>query len=71
MDMAGAEGETVMHQRGVNRLLGALSHVQQVREVAEMTVAAPDSIPGAVLIEDEHLAGREPTLERIRLVQSS
>ncbi|KAF3855292.1 hypothetical protein F7725_023347 [Dissostichus mawsoni] len=31
--------------------------------VAQVAVAAPDPVPGAVLIQNEHLPGAEPTLE--------
>lgn len=62
MNMGGAEGEAVMHERGIHSLLGALSHVQQIGEVAEVAVAAADAVARAVFVQHEHLAGGEPAL---------
>lgn len=65
MHMAGAEGEGVVHQGRIHSLLAAFGHVQEVREVAEVPVATPDSVPGAVLVQNKDLARGEPTLEEI------
>lgn len=65
--VAGAEGETVVHQGGVDHdaLLGA---VQQVTQVAQVPEAAAHAVPRAVLVQAEYLARAEPTLRsNIRL----
>lgn len=65
MHMAGAEGEGVVHQGWIHGLLAALGHVQEVREVAQMAVATPDSVPGTVLVQNKDLARGEPALKEI------
>lgn len=62
MNMARAECEAVMHERGVYRLLRALGHIQQVREVAEVPKTPTDAVAGAILVENKHLPRGEPTL---------
>lgn len=59
--VAGAEGETVVHQGGVDHetLLGA---VQQVAQVAQVSEAAPHAVSRAVLVQAKYLARAEPTL---------
>lgn len=50
MYMTGAESKAVVHEGRVDCLLGALSDVKQVGEVAEVAVAAADAVAGAVLV---------------------
>ena len=62
MHVGGAEGEAVVEQGGVDHcpVVGA---VQQVAEVAQVSVAPSDPVPGAVLVQHKHLARAEPALE--------
>lgn len=62
VDVAGAEREGVVHERGVHGLLAALRHVQQVGEVAQVAVAAAHAVPRTVLVQHEHLSRWEPAL---------
>jgi len=63
--VAGAKGEAVVHQGGVDHdtLLGPIQQVAQVAQVAK-TPAHP--VPSAVLVQTENLAGTEPTLKYYR-----
>lgn len=61
VDVGCAEGKAVVQEGGVDHG-SVLRPLQQVSEVAEMPVAASDSIPGAVLIKHKHLPGTEPAL---------
>lgn len=62
VDVRGAEGVAVVQQRGVDQHV-VLRVVHQVLQVAQVAVAASHAVAGAVLVQDEHLAGTEPTLE--------
>lgn len=62
VDVWGAEGVAVVQQRGVDQRV-VLRIIHQILQVAQVTVAASDAVPSAVLIQDEHLTGTEPTLE--------
>jgi len=60
--VGGAESEAVVEQSGVDH--GAVvGPVEQVAEVAQVPVTSPDPVPGAVLVQDKHLARAEPSLE--------
>ena len=62
VDVRGAEGVAVVQQRGVDQRV-VLWVIHQVLQVAQVTVAASDAVPSAVLVQDEDLTGTEPTLE--------
>lgn len=62
MDVRGAEGVAVVQQRGVDQHV-VLWIIHQILQVAQVTVAASDAVSSAVLVQDEHLTGTEPTLE--------
>ena len=59
--MAGTVGIAEVDEGGVDHLL-FLALIQEILQVAEMSVATPHSVPGAVLVQEEHLARREPAL---------
>jgi hypothetical protein len=61
MNVRSAEGEGIMNQSGINHH-PTFSAIQQISQVVQMTVASADSVPGAVLIENEDLTWREPSL---------
>lgn len=61
MDVAGTVGVAEVYEGGVYHLV-LLALVQQVLQVTEVSVAAPHAVPGAVLVQEEHLARREPAL---------
>jgi len=48
-----------------------LGVVEQVVEVAQMTVTATDSVASAVLVQNEHLTRTEPTLETTSVEQNA
>lgn len=62
MNVGGAEGVAVVQQRGVDQHV-VLWIIHQILQVAQVTVAASNAVPSAVLIQDEHLTGTEPTLK--------
>ena len=62
MDVAGTVGVAEVYEGGVYHLV-LLALVQQVLQVTEVSVAAPHAVPGAVLVQEEHLARREPALQ--------
>lgn len=62
VDVRGAEGVAVVQQRGVDQHV-VLWIIHQILQVAQVTVAASDAVSSAVLVQDEHLTGTEPTLE--------
>lgn len=62
VDVRGAEGVAVVQQRGVDQHV-VLGIIHQIRQVAQVAVAAADAVSGAVLVQDEDLTGAEPTLE--------
>jgi len=57
------KGKTIVNQRGVDHdiLLGS---IQQVAQVIQVAMAAPNSVPRAVLVNNENLAGAEPALRK-------
>lgn len=61
MDMRGTKGKAVVQQGGVNHG-SILCSLQQITKVAQMSMAASDTVASAVLIQDEHLTGTEPAL---------
>ena len=63
VDVRGAEGVAVVQQRGVDQHV-VLWIIHQILQVAQVTVAASDAVSSAVLVQDEHLTGTEPTLEK-------
>lgn len=65
MDVRGAEGVAVVQQRGVDQRV-VLWILHQDLQVVQVTVAAANAVPGAVLVQDEHLTGTEPTLRTKR-----
>jgi hypothetical protein len=56
-----AEGEAVVEQGGVDHG-PVVGPVEQVAEVAQVSVTPPDPVPGAVLVQHKHLAWAEPPL---------
>lgn len=62
MDVAGTKGKTVMYQSRVNHdvLLGT---IQQIIEVAEVSEATANTVPGTILIQHKHLTRTEPALK--------
>lgn len=62
MDMAGAEGEAVVYQSGIDHQV-LLRSVQEIVEITEVSVAAPHAVPRTVLIQHKHLPGAEPPLK--------
>lgn len=62
VDVGGAEGVAVVQQRGVDQRV-VLGIIHQIRQVAQVTVAASNAVSSAVLVQDEHLTRTEPTLE--------
>ena len=67
MDVAGTVCIAEVYECGVDYLL-FLAFIQQILQIAEVSVAAPDSVASTVLVQQEHLAGREPTLTTIVLL---
>ena len=61
MDVTGTVCIAEVDESGVDHLV-FLTFVQEVLQVAEMSVAAPHSVAGAVLVQQEHLTRGEPTL---------
>ena len=61
MDVGGTEGIAVMQEGGVDQGV-VLRVLHQVPEVAEVAVAAPHTVAGAVLIQHKHLTWTEPSL---------
>ena len=61
MDVTGTVCIAEVDESGVDHLV-FLTFVQEVLQVAEMSVAAPHSVASTVLVQQEHLARREPTL---------
>ena len=62
VDVRGAEGVAVVQQCGVDQRV-ALGIIHQVLQVAQVTAAASNAVPSAVLVQDEHLTGTEPALK--------
>lgn len=61
VNMTSTKGKTVVNESWVNHDV-FLSTVQQIVEVAEMTVAATDTVASTVLVQYKHLSWAEPTL---------
>lgn len=61
MDVGRAEGKAVVKEGGVDHG-AAFCPLEQVSEVAEMSVTPSHSISRAVLIQYKHLARTEPAL---------
>ena len=61
VDVRRAESERVVDERRVDHH-SAFGPLQEVRQIKQMTVAAAYPVPGAVLVQHEDLARREPTL---------
>ena len=61
MNVAGTVGIAEVYEGGVDDLV-FLALVQEVLQVAEVPVAAPHTVPGAVLVQQEHLTRSEPAL---------
>lgn len=68
MHMGGAESKAVVKKGGVDNG-PALRPLQEVTQVAQVSVTTPHAVPGAVLIQDKHLARAEPTLHAITQAQ--
>lgn len=68
MHMGGAESKAVVKKGGVDNG-PALRPLQEVTQVAQVSVTTPHAVPGAVLIQDKHLAWAEPTLHTITQAQ--
>lgn len=45
-----AEGKGVVNQSWINRLSTSLGGIEQISQVAQVSVATSDSIPGAILV---------------------
>lgn len=60
--MARAKCKAVMNECGVDHDI-FLGPVEQVGQVAQVPVTAPDSVPSAVLVQNKHLAWTEPSLK--------
>ncbi len=50
-----------MNQRRINHH-STFGPVEQIGQVVQVAVASADSVPGAVLVENEDLTGGEPSL---------
>lgn len=61
VDVGGTEGVAVVQQRGVDQCV-VLRIIHQVLQVAQVTVAASNTVPSTVLVQDEHLTRTEPPL---------
>ena len=61
MDVTGTVCIAEVYESGVDDWV-FLALVQEVLQVAEVSVAAPHSVASTVLVQQEHLARREPTL---------
>lgn len=61
VDVGGTEGEAVVQQGGVNHG-SVLCPLQQIAQVTEVSMAAPNAVASAVLIQDKHLTWTEPAL---------
>ena len=61
VDVAGTVCIAEVYESGVYHLV-LLALIQQIFQVAEVSVAAPHSVAGAVLVQQEHLTRGEPTL---------
>lgn len=61
MHVGGAESKAVVKEGGVDDG-PALRPLQEVPQVAQVSVTTPDAVPGAVLVQDKHLARAEPSL---------
>lgn len=59
--MWGTEGIAVMQEGGIHQGV-VIREIHKVFQVAEVTMAAPHPVSSAVLIQNKHLAGAEPTL---------
>lgn len=60
----GAESKAVVKKGGVDNG-PTLRPLQEVTQVAQVPVTTPHAVPGAVLIQDKHLARAEPTLHTV------
>lgn len=63
MHVGGAESKAVVKEGGVDDR-PALRPLQEVTQVTQVSVTTPHAVPGAVLIQDKHLARAEPSLRR-------
>lgn len=70
MDMRRAEGEGIVDECRINHH-ATLSTLQKVGEVKQMTVAAAYPVTGAVLVQHEDLARREPALHNVAIREKS
>lgn len=61
MNVLGTKRVGVVDERGVDHDV-LLAPIEEVLEVAEVAVAPADPVTSAVLVQDVHLAGCEPTL---------
>lgn len=62
VDMWGTEGIAVVQECGVHQGV-VIREIHQVFQVAEVTMTAPHPVSSAVLVQDKHLTGAEPTLQ--------
>lgn len=65
VDVAGTVGVAEVDEGGVDDLV-LLALVQEILQVTEVPVAAPHSVPGAVLVQQEHLTRGEPALPQFK-----
>ena len=61
MDVAGTVCVAEVYQSGVDDLV-LLALIQQIFQVTEVSVAATNSVASTILVQQEHLTRREPTL---------
>lgn len=61
VDVGGTEGVAVVQEGGVHQGV-VLGVFHQVLEVAEVSLAAPHTVAGTVLVQNKHLTWAEPAL---------
>lgn len=62
VDMASAKGEAVVYQSGVDHDV-FLCTIQQVIEVAKVSEATSNTVPGTILVQHKYLTRTEPALK--------
>lgn len=65
MNMGGTKSKAVVKESGVNNSPTFCSF-QKITQVTQMSVTTSNTIPGTVLVQDEHLAWAEPSLYKHR-----
>ena len=70
MDVAGTEGIAEVNEGWVDEDC-LLRTIEKVLKVFQVTVAAANAVPSAVLVENEYLARRKPTLHKQKATKVS